>query len=376
MTPKKNSYEQIPDIDNEETPVPHKQQMSCISWVKLIGLVAVVVGLASVVKMVMYNPLSGQVKAAQALVKTSDFTVEYTTPLPPDATFVELANRMLPPWYEASLMAINEALQPDVITPGTVSQCRKTLLMTRNLLDAFSPVFFKHSLWTKLRKQYKKGYELVGYFQDLDHSGVDYDGKLLQKRLKAVLDWKKGFEEFRHFHAVRQFVYQQASPDSCTRHDSSHLFWADQKTLPCGHDPAKESLQNLGTVQLTSAAHYYTTIRGYDTVLEEDKVDEFHNLRKVLRIFLDEYDLFGDVLLAPSDGMKDQLDILNKAQKKLGHLHDVWTAYDIYVQEDSHKSKQKSLADEINAGWKDFLQWAHKNDLSGVIQSVSDLLQQ
>jgi hypothetical protein len=47
---------------------------------------------------------------------------------PHETTFAQLASRMLPPRYEASLMAIQDHLQPEVMSdPSTVSNCRKAL---------------------------------------------------------------------------------------------------------------------------------------------------------------------------------------------------------------------------------------------------------
>ncbi len=48
-------------------------------------------------------------------------------------------------------------------------------------------------IWIKIRDDLDKGYTTVGDFQDLAHSGVDYNKKELNKRRNACLDWKTTF---------------------------------------------------------------------------------------------------------------------------------------------------------------------------------------
>lgn len=81
--------------------------------------------------------------------------------------FAELALVMLPPWYTASRMAMNDVLQQETMDPSNVKNARQVLLTTRDLLDVFSPVYPSHSQWGNVRNLYKDGYELVGYYQDL-----------------------------------------------------------------------------------------------------------------------------------------------------------------------------------------------------------------
>jgi len=87
------------------------------------------------------------------------------------------------------------------ISPANVKEVRRALLMTRNMLDVFGPVFpstMRHgkdkSLWRQLRKQYRNGYQKMGYLKDLD--GLTYSQELLKERVKDVMDWKLEFMAF------------------------------------------------------------------------------------------------------------------------------------------------------------------------------------
>lgn len=371
-------HEGSPLMGSESAPNRRRQKVCSASRLAPVGLVLMVLSiLGAIVVVFSHRPpnLQPQIDAAKAQVHKDEdgvYSVTYPTKAPPGMTYAELANRMLPPWYEATLIAVEQDLDNDQMQPSTVAKARKVLLMTRSLLDVFSPVYSEHSLWRELRKQFKHGYELVGYFQDLDHSGVDYNEELLEKRLKDVVDWTVGFALFRQEHHVEQFVFLGAKPDQCTRQKSSHLFWTDMPVLPCGSDSAHASVQNLAHVQLTNAVGYWQMIHNYTSVIPVEREEQFHNLRKELRIFLDEYKLFGDVLLEDPD--EDALNILDEAQTKLGDINDAWTAYDIYTTEKTHKKDQEALAIQIDGLWLDFLTWASQNDLPSVMQSMLDML--
>ena len=63
--------------------------------------------------------------------------------------------------------------------PDDVHSARKHTLTLRDLLDIYSPVFPNSSkagddLWGQLRGFMDIGYTLLGDFQDLAHSGVNY----------------------------------------------------------------------------------------------------------------------------------------------------------------------------------------------------------
>lgn len=310
---------------------------------------------------------------SRVIVNDGSYSVKFDDDFSPNMTFAELAHRLIPPWYEASLMAIDSL--DETMKPSKVDKARKALLHFRDLLDAFSPVFAKSGLWKKLRRKYKIGYEVVGYFKDLTLG--KFTAELIEERRQHVLDWKVDFLDFVKDREIRKFLYKPFPPYECTFHKASHLFWAGFKKLPCGHDLATDSLKTLGRVQLTSCLEYWDTVQNYDNVVQKEREIVFHNLRKELRIFLEEQPLFGPVMLSNADlkALEVELNILDRAQTKLGHINDLWTAYDTYVTRKTHKEKQIELEGEIKESWLAFLDWANSKDLGGTIQSVLDMLQ-
>jgi hypothetical protein len=308
------------------------------------------------------------------VTSSGEYKIQYNDAVSPqETTFAQLASRMLPPWYEASLMAIQDHLQLDLMSdPSTVSNCRKALLYTRDMLDVFSPVFTTQSIWGSLRGYYKEGYEKVGYLQDLNHSKVTYTHDLLEQKIQDVLTWKHDFEEFQQRHDIPTFLQRGVHPKVCVRHRDSHLFWSEEAQVPCGTDLALISLQQLASVQLTNALQYWNIVRDYQSVMEVENEMTFHNLRKELRIFLDEANLFEDILLAADTIHERHLRLLEEAQHLLGDIHDHWTAYDIYVTSGTHVRDQQQLALVTDTMWKDFQHWATQQDFEGVLQTVLD----
>ena len=48
-----------------------------------------------------------------------------------------------------------------------------------------------------------------------------------------------------------------ASMSGCSRHSSLHLFWGELMDLPCGSDSARESLHQLGAVQMHHSLEFW-----------------------------------------------------------------------------------------------------------------------
>mmetsp|Transcript_708 Transcript_708/g.1492 ORF Transcript_708/g.1492 Transcript_708/m.1492 type:complete len:445 (-) Transcript_708:499-1833(-) len=361
--------------------------------------------------MVQINPMTGEYSI--------DYDGDYSSAIAKDTTtFAELAERMLLPWYEASVMAIMEdPAWEDGINPSSAAEVRRVLLITRDMLDVFSPVFpgtplssgknpnKDHSLWKKLRTLYRSGYQKLGKLKDLDE--LTYSKKLLTRRVNAVTKWKKDFLAFQRAYRIRHFLYQPLTNGGgidhhgCYYHDASHLFWAETRALPCGDSLGVGSLRSLASVQLQHSLEYLQTVRNYTSVLPRKQEEMFHNLRKELRIFVDEFNIFRNVLVTnnngtswyaptsvrtkagdavldveededPDDPLGNAMSTLNVAQIKLGEINDRWTALDIYKKDQSHLGKQEKMAAKVDKAWHKFLVWQEKRNLEGTIQFVLD----
>jgi hypothetical protein len=143
-------------------------------------------------------------------------------------TFGQLAASLVYTSHVDSLQAVRDVLTQNMRPDDpVVEDTRKRLLRTRNLLDVFSPVYpnnknnikkptTKHiksnhkntnntihnnnggttDQWVTVRLQYKKGYEILGEFIDLNHAHILYDNITCDHRRQRVLAWKTDFIQF------------------------------------------------------------------------------------------------------------------------------------------------------------------------------------
>jgi len=176
--------------------------------------------------------------------------------------FSDLAKSYVPRQYNTMLPLMGKLDQNSL--PSNVYLVRKALLTTRDLLDVFSPVFANNvngaDLWELLRESFDEGYTLVGDFQDLDHSKVNYTQADLNQRLGACLDWKSRFEQLQGQYDVDAFL---ASPNAASfKHDKeSSFYWKKVAQRPKGTTDGVKTIQTLfgtkSSLQLVTLTRLY-----------------------------------------------------------------------------------------------------------------------
>lgn len=387
----RNSYEYVPDIKraHEETSllktnrhsqecVQHNRRKKCAVW-KSVAFLLLAGSILEGIWMVVFNSSSSlkpEFQAAQARVHIDPegkYHVDSPDNITENTSFAELAKLMLPPWYEATLMAVESILDPKRTILSNVANAQEVLLITQNLLDTFGPVFAKGSVWKPLHKLIKRGCECVGHYEDLTHSSLNYSQQLLYNRKRDILEWKRKFQRFHRKHHVRDFLSHHSDPNECARHKSSTLFWGGLQFVPCGHDVAAASLQHLGHIQLSNAAIYWDVAQDYASVLGQEEESECYNLGKELRVFLREYDLFENIVWPQIE--KETLSTLEDAQAMLGDLSDQWTSYTMHSTQGIYAEGSLEWAGQINSTWTDFKGWAQEKNLTGAIKSVLYMLE-
>ena len=128
---------------------------------------------------------SATILSSSGYVYATDFADESTT-------LADLAQMMLPAWYELTTAQL-PIFNPKVM-PSEVYDSRKIILKTRDLLDALGPVYQptssfrlkkKHprrqlrkeeDILRTLRFHLNRGYVRIGEFQDLHNAHVLYNG--------------------------------------------------------------------------------------------------------------------------------------------------------------------------------------------------------
>ena len=304
-----------------------------------------------------------------------------------------------------------------------------------------------HDLWSILRRYLDRGYVLIGDYQDLDHAKIKYTSKQLAEYQHLIWKWNEDFLSFvkAHRHHISLYLslpckkpqqHHTSSRHVQCRHvhsHSSHLFWGNvtsKEELPDGNlDSATTVLGRLGSAQLVRAEMYLRKALTYDHVLSfpivnesstsitsssSDSSDEedgdgnvheiYHNLRKELRSFVDELDLFGNLLLpnstlipeivrnnsTASDGassspynehrplQQEQTDqalyAVKRTRKTLGDLNDDYVKYMKYLEWDEYPQERQRIRKIIDAQWGYFRVWAREVDLFALIQHLRDIM--
>jgi exopolyphosphatase len=295
-----------------------------------------------------------------------------------------LAASMLPALYADMLPRLR--MFTETVMPGAVYGTRKSMLKTRDLLDVFSLVYpnttssnatvgsENEDLWGSLRFFLDQGYTLAGEYLDLNHSHVKYSEEQLEHSRNQVLDWHDTFRVFNQDHDVHAFL-ATPSTDNCFYHEKeSRLFWKHipVHNRPYGGDPATTSLQYLASKQLGVSLKYWKRVYPYtsvDSIVHKD----YHDLRKMLRSLIDEFQLFGSTMFPNSPPQtQSAFNTLTKARHLLGDMNDDWTAYMFYLDHNEYRGLQTELASRVNEAWKDFKIWADSSDFERSIRYLKN----
>mmetsp|Transcript_9653 Transcript_9653/g.23968 ORF Transcript_9653/g.23968 Transcript_9653/m.23968 type:complete len:415 (-) Transcript_9653:442-1686(-) len=230
--------------------------------------------------------------------------------------------------------AVYKAIQllPTILTkdsgPGDVKQLRFALLEARELLDIFSFAFSlptrtsddmgaweadasnqpelarAKDIWLKLRHDLDEGYEVIGDFQDLAHSLVEYNATDAAQKLAVCLEWQS---RFLANDQAWNYVQYAASPSHGTLYRHTHmskLFWGYKHHLPQYN---KTGLQNLGVMvrdcQLAQLNDNYTRLLSLETIWEEPEHGQFHLFRKLIRSVIGVLQFFPQLVPQPQQGL-------------------------------------------------------------------------
>lgn len=292
--------------------------------------------------------------------------------------FADLASMLLTEWFQTTADTVESAFTEQMM-PIDTAQPRKVILMTRDLLDIFSPVYHQ-GLWIQLRSLLDRGYETVGHFLDLNHAHIEYEQETLVSLREEVLDWKQNFTTMMANKTLIFEYLQKPSHHKSIPHKESHFFWRGVYRLPEGSVPASEALATLGKAQaelslklLSQTLKIKSVLKGrsYQEALKRQEI--FHGLRKALRALCDEYNLLTTHMFPPSPRMEKVMAHLSQARTVLGTVNDQWTAWDFYRAQNI-TAQHSELESEIDASFQDLIKWASRTDLKGSLKFLKDTL--
>jgi len=280
-------------------------------------------------------------------------------------SYGQLANSSIPPKYFSLLVdlpSLNSSTQP-----WAVHTLRKDIGFFRDLLDMFVYAFDNCSsspsaknddctdYWALLRKDVNDGYTLIGNYQDLNHSGVNYTNAQRLQLLDTCLSWLQTFNDDMKTYDYAAVVYT-AQPDQMFERDKSKLspyFWGQVQPTP---DLSFTGLENLAVLEYALAlesANLYSTVMSLSEVYTNKNHSIFHGYRKLSRsiISVASFNVL-DTLNCTTDAMNTTVNMYNN----FGNLNDEVTAYQFYKA--NGDQGQESIEQKIVvAGWASLQQW-------------------
>jgi len=276
-----------------------------------------------------------------------------------DLSYAALGNDSIPENYFSlleELPSLNSSTQP-----WEVHTLRKNIGYFRDLLDMFVYAFNNCTgdsctdLWGKLRKDVNDGYTLIGNYQDLNHSGVNYTNAQRIQLLDVCLSWLDNFTKDMKTYDYASVVWT-ADPNAMFVRPKSKLspyFWGQVVPIP---DLAITGLQNLAILEYALSLESvlnYTTVMTLPEVYTTQNHSIFHGYRKLSRSILSiaTYSVF-DKLSCTENALAIVLDMYNN----FGNLNDEVTAYQIYKENGEQEEEQEEKVIVI-AGWAQLQKW-------------------
>jgi len=246
--------------------------------------------------------------------------------------------------------------------PDDVHGARKNTLTLRDQLDIYSPVFPNTSatgedLWASLRAYMDDGYTLLGEFQDLAHSGVNYTQDDLDERRGKVLEW---YAQWMAANASSDFAtYINKAPFRAGDHTYSHtdessFFWKHKLNRPTSSSVSGISaVRMLVLAQLDHIDAADAAIVQVRSILDDEAHEQFHDFRKSCRAVNDETSVFATdpvPLFSNTTGVQDALALLEDLYDQYGDVNDLWNKYAYY--RDRHDGYNEEAArKDVEAAW-------------------------
>lgn len=281
-----------------------------------------------------------------------------------EPSYGQLAREYVPKQYARVLDLLPNLTSTTL--PSEVKELRVSLLQIRNLLDVFVfayPPGHKNKtgrdLWYRTRRCFDEGYEVLGKFQDLAHSLVEYNDTDVIATRQPCLDWQQDLRETADEYDYQQYlsspsVYQiYQRPLSCL----SHLFW--DGTFTPDHDlTGFQNLAKLQDIMLSKLTSQYDSVCALTEVYAEAEHLVFHDFRKRMRTIYDVADLFPEMFRSDASL---HLDILWQTFKKFGSVNDEIFAYQFYADRDE-KDKAADAKKKVVCDWQATVKWMAQVD--------------
>jgi len=268
------------------------------------------------------------------------------------------------------------------VTPDDVHTVRKATEQLRDMLDLFEGAYAPSGdvdEWATIRRLLNDGYTLIGYFQDLAHSGEPYTAQTLWTLRQACLLWKANYTAVAH---TRRSYHYLSHPSLDRIYDIpnrplSYFFWGSTSARPsvkCSGLGNVAVVLNASLASLVDDEHH---VLSFDSIFPLDNHENFHDFRKHCRSIVNTFNYFP--ALIPHDNItitsqvEAGVDVLTALYDSYGALNDKWNAYSFAKMNDQFDLDERK--DQVVVGWaklKAQQQLLHLSRTVRFIQSALD----
>ncbi len=270
--------------------------------------------------------------------------------------------------------------------PHEAKNLRRDIGTFRIYIDIF-PYAFEYDeefdVWSVLREDLDKGYEVMGNFKDLfDTQGVDaedatYDKSEVKDYRKKVLKWKKRFLKPMRFTLYKFLLRHPSTTSIYTRpkEDLSKFFWGGVKIEP---DPQISGVQNIARLirEINSIAiEDYSVVKSVSNLTKEDNEEVFHDFRKRVRSTIKLLSYFPEVIVdqGTSDEFTATMDLIKELVSNYGSVNDLITSYHL-AEERGQRRKQRRLKRQIKEEFVVVKEWQVANKIDEVLTQLDALI--
>jgi len=293
-------------------------------------------------------------------------------------TYNELAASLVAANYTAVVEALPD--MNDTTLPQNIAAFRKDLLYTRNLLDIFVFAYPPPSqpnetdVWVALRQDMNVGYTVVGNFQDLNHSGVNYTLQELDERRNICLAWVATFTNNIQTYNYGQYVANPSPNQLYSRPDNeySRFFWKRVGVQPSLSLSGLMNVAMLDTALLRQGTKEYLGVFNLPEVYSFKKHLQFHDYRKLTRTINYVTGSFNIIESNYTALANKILNITNTMYLLFGNLNDQVTAYQFYQQNGTpqQQAEQRIVCDD---NWVTLRGWLQSNEYGDQLNLLSTL---
>jgi len=279
-------------------------------------------------------------------------------------SYGDLGNQTTYPLYQQAQVLLSSLNSTSL--PSQVKPLRSALGLFRDMLDLFAYAYPNCSftdyngdcvdVWRILRESVNVGYTIIGNYQDLSHSGVNYTTIEMDKLLDICLTWKAGYYVQLQDYDFEKLVINPSFTELYIRNKTelSTFYWGTIPTIPNLNISGVDNIAFLEYNLVISSLENYDRVMDMKEVYTNGHHNRFHDYRKLSRAILSvvSFKVYND----NDTCVTNALAVVKEMYDNFGDLNNVIVAYDFYMKH-GDKTGEKEEQALVISGWATLQKW-------------------